>query len=129
MGFRTKAYATVWQVNPKTDTLTSVRISISRKNKQTGQWDTDFSGYASFIGTANAKKALTLKERDRIRLKDVDVTQKFVKQGENGEGKTYTNFNVYSFETQEEIEAQNSAPADPVPPQAYEGEPEDSMPW
>ena len=76
MGFRKDAYATVWSVEQKSNTLTNGRISISRKNKNTGEYETDFSGFVSFIGTAAAQKASHLKERDRIRIGDVDVTNK-----------------------------------------------------
>ena len=72
---------------------------VSRKNKQTGEYDTDFSGFVDFIGTAAARKALTLKEKDRIRLGDVDVTNNYNKE----KNITYTNFKIFSFETQAEI--------------------------
>lgn len=45
------------------------------------------------------KKALMLKEKDRIRLGDVDVTNNYNKE----KGITYTNFKIFSFETQSEI--------------------------
>lgn len=99
MGFRTGSYATIWSVESASDTRTKARISISRKNKQTGEYDTDFSGFVDFIGTAAAKKALMLKEKDRIRLGDVDVTNNYSKE----KGITYTNFKIFSFETQSEI--------------------------
>lgn len=99
MGFRTGSYATIWSVESATDTRTKARISISRKNKQTGEYDTDFSGFVDFIGTAAARKALTLKEKDRIRLGDVDVTNNY----NNEKNITYTNFKIFSFETQAEI--------------------------
>lgn len=94
MGFRTGSYATVWEVEPKTETWTKARISTSRKNKQTGTYETDFSGFVSFFGTAVAKKASGLHERDRIKLGDVDVTNTYNKE----KGITYTNFSIYSFE-------------------------------
>ena len=99
MGFRTGSYATIWSVESATDTRTKARISISRKNKQTGEYDTDFSGFVDFIGTAAARKALTLKEKDRIRLGDVDVTNNYNKE----KNITYTNFKIFSFEIQAEI--------------------------
>lgn len=99
MGFRAGSYATIWSVESASDTRTKARISISRKNKQTGEYDTDFSGFVDFIGTAAAKKALMLKEKDRIRLGDVDVTNNYNKE----KGITYTNFKIFSFETQSEI--------------------------
>lgn len=103
MGFRQNAYATIWAVDGVTDTRTKARISISRKNRQTGEYETDFSGFVDFIGTAAARKALSLKERDRIRLGDVDVTNNYNKE----RNITYTNYKIFSFETQSEINASN----------------------
>ena len=94
MGFRTGTYATVWDVEPISDTITKCRVSISRKNKQTGEYEQDFGGYVKFMGTAAAKKAAQLKEKDRIRLGDVDVSNFY-----NKEKKTeYTDFKVFSFD-------------------------------
>ena len=42
MGFRTGAYAKVWKVEPYSDTSVKLRISISRKNKQSGEYEQDF---------------------------------------------------------------------------------------
>ena len=94
MSFRNNAYATVWEVTPKTATITSARISTSRKDKETDKSETDFSGFVSFLGTAAANKALSLKKEDRIKLLDVAVTSKYDKE----QNKTYTNFNVFDFE-------------------------------
>lgn len=105
MGFRKDSFCVIWSVEPVSDTLTKARISISRKNKQTGGYDTDFSGFVSFIGTAAAKKAASLKEKDRIRLGDVDVTNRYDKE----KNVTYTNFKIFNFETQSEIDGGNSA--------------------
>ena len=97
MGFRTGAYCTVWEITPKSDAVTTGRISISRKNKQTEQYETDFSGFVSFVGTAIASDAAQLKEKDRIRLGDVEAKTYYDKD----RGVTYYNFNIYSFEKAE----------------------------
>lgn len=94
MGFRKDSFATVWSVEAVSDTMTKGRISISRKNKQSDEYETDFSGFVSFVGTAAAKKALALKEKDRIKLGDVDVTNRYDKE----KNVTYTNFKVFSFD-------------------------------
>lgn len=114
MGFRKDAYATIWSVEPTSDTLTKARISVSRKNKQTGEYETDFSGFVSFIGTTAAKKSSCLKERDRIRLGDVDVSNKYDKE----KNVTYTNFKIFSFETQDATNsgAQKSETPEPKNP-------------
>lgn len=97
MGFRQNTYATVWSVEPVSDTYTKCRISISRKNKNTGEYETDFSGFVGFAGTAAARKAAALKPRDRIKLGDVDVTNRYDKEKE----KEYISFKVFSFEIEE----------------------------
>lgn len=94
MGFRKGAWATVWAVDPKTSGVTTVRISVSHKNKETGQYDQDFSGFVSFIGADNAAKATRLKERDRIRLGETDVETKY----DAKTNKTYTNYKCFGFE-------------------------------
>lgn len=117
MGFRKGAYAKVWEVDPVSDTRTKLRISISRKNKQTGEYEQDFSGFVLFIGTAVAAKAAKLSKGDRIQLGDCDVSTRYDKETE----KTYTNFKVFSFEEDEEAgsekTAKSSPPEEPIPPE------------
>ena len=124
MGFRTDSYATVWSVEPVSDTKTKGRITISRKNKQSGEYEQDFSGFVDFIGTAAAKKAARLKERDRIKLKDIDVSTNFVQE----KGITYTNYKIFSFETQDEMNGTSSANSDTPQPRrpVDDGEIDDS---
>lgn len=93
MGFRTGAYAKIWEVKSINDKRTQLRISISRKNKQTGEYEQDFSGFVSCVGTA-AAAALKFREGDRVKLGDVDVKTNYDK----ARNITYTNYFVYSFE-------------------------------
>lgn len=77
MGFSKGKYATVWSVeHPDGAKYMSVRLSTDYKNKQTGEWVQDFSGYCQFIGQA-ATDAKTLKEKDRIRIGDCEVTNRY----------------------------------------------------
>ena len=94
MGFRTNTFAMVWETKPTSDTLTRARISVSRKDKTSGEFVQDFTGFVSFVGTACAAKAAKLKAKDRIKLGEVDVTNRYDKE----KNVTYTNYNVYSFE-------------------------------
>jgi len=104
MGFRPNTYCTVWSVETVSDTQTRARISISRKNKNTGEYEQDFSGFVSFFGTANAAKAAKLKEKDRIKLGDVDVSNRYDKE----KGREYTTYKVFSFELED------AAPSEPA---------------
>lgn len=110
MGFRTGAYAKIWEVTPMSDTSTKVRMSISRKNKQTDEYEQDFSGYVLCAGTAAAKKASLLHEGSRIKIGDCDVTTKYDPQRKI----TYTNYKMFSFSTDED-EASPTDHTDPQP--------------
>ncbi len=106
MGFRTGAYAKVWEVSPMSDTSTKIRISVSRKNKQSGEYEQDFSGYVLCIGTSAAKKASLLREGSRIKIGDCDVTTKYDPQKKT----TYTNFKLFSFD---DADSSNTDPTEP----------------
>ena len=93
MGFRTGAYAKIWEVKRGTGNYTDVRLSISKKNKQTEQYEQDFSGYVRLIGTAH-QKAASLNEGDRIKIGDCEATNSYDKEKKV----TYTNFAIFSYE-------------------------------
>lgn len=108
MGFRQDAYARLWTYdNNKNYGIGNV--SISRKNKETKEYETDFQdGFVRFIGDAH-KKALELslptkdtydKKNDKgvsIRIKSCDVTNRYDAE----KRKLYTNFCVFDFEVVE----------------------------
>lgn len=94
MGFRQGGYMTVWSSEAsKSGNTTRVRLSSSRKNKQTGDYEQDFSGFCTFIGPAHdmAKK---LKEKDRIKILECDVGTTYDKEKKV----EYVNYKVFSFE-------------------------------
>lgn len=93
MGFRTGAFAKVWEIREVSPAITRVKMSVPRRNKDTGAFETDFSGYVSMIGSARAK-ADKLRRGDRIRLGDVDVSTYYDREN----NKDYTNFKCFSFE-------------------------------
>lgn len=105
MGFRSGAFAKVWSVEDK-GSFVKVRLSVSRKNKDTDQYEQTFSGFCSFVGNAKPG-AQKLHEGDRIKLGDVDVTTTYNKDTK----KEYTNFTVFSFEGANDNNAGKSAPA------------------
>lgn len=94
MGFRSGAYATIWEVKPISDTFVKARVSISKKNKETGKYEADFEDFIAFSGSVAAKRALMLKERDRIKIGDCDVRNKYDPE----KRVKYYNFLVYTFE-------------------------------
>lgn len=113
----------MWEVEPVSDVNTKARISISYKNKQTGEYETDFSGSVNFFGTATAKKAAGLKEKDRIKLVSVDLSNKYDREKKI----TYYSPKIFSFETQDEINGDTTKPEEPAPKKPVDdGEVDDS---
>jgi hypothetical protein len=92
MGLKTGGYATIWSVETK-GKYAKVKLTTSKKNKETEQYETDFSSFVIFVGEANTG-AGKLKEKDRIKIGDFEVTNKYDKDKKI----TYTNYAVFSFE-------------------------------
>lgn len=124
MGFRENSYCTVWSVEPGKGNSTKVRLSTSRKNKD-GEYETDFSGFCTFIGNAHAKSG-QLKERDRIKLGGTDVTTWYSKEKD----KEYVTYKVFDFEKADSANG-TSAPAASAKtkPDFTEGETDDDLPF
>jgi hypothetical protein len=96
MGFRSGSFAKVWAVESKGN-YSVVEISTSKKNKETSEYETDFSNkFVRFIGTAH-KEASKLNRNDSIKLGEIEVTNSYNKETKV----SYTNFLVYSFEVSE----------------------------
>lgn len=122
MGFRKGAYATVWETEQISNNVTKARISVSRKNKNTQEYEQDFGGYVKFIGSAVAQKALGLKAKDRILLGDVDVSTFYSKE----KGVTYTDFKIFSFDYADNSNFDNNAPPQSSQRPVDDGEVDDS---
>lgn len=96
MGFRNNAIATVWKIKESDgeSKFRDVQISTSKRNKKTGDYESDFSGYVRFVAKAVAGVE-NLKEKDRIILKNVDVSRRYDKE----RGREFINFTVFEWES------------------------------
>ena len=117
MGFKSGAICTVFEVTPKTEKITRMRVAVSRKVPGTDppEYKQDFGGYISVIGEQAAKQAAKLKAKDRITLGDVDVSVVYDKD----KGREYTDFKVFGFTkldnngTKKQTNGQNPSTDDP----------------
>lgn len=94
MGFRVDSFAKVWEVEDKGN-YSEAKISISKKNKQTDQYETDFQSKVRLVGQAHTCK---VKANDRIKIKACDVSNKYDKEKKI----TYTNYVIFEIETDSE---------------------------
>lgn len=97
MGFRNESYAKVWEVKNRAEKYTDAKISISKKNKQTGEYETDFSAFVRFIGEAH-KKAEEFTQGSRIKILICDTTNSYNKETKT----TFWRCVVFDFEFTED---------------------------
>ena len=70
MGFRNGAYAKIWNSEDK-GKYSVVELSTSKKNKETDEYETDFSSkFVRFIGAAH-EALKNLGDRTRVKLGSV----------------------------------------------------------
>lgn len=105
MGFRQGAFARIWSVNDE-GKYSTANISISKKNKETGKYDVEFSdGYTRLVGSAHEDaKGLGLPSREEfdpqsdkgvsIKISSCDVTNHY----DTKTKKLYTNCTIFGFE-------------------------------
>lgn len=84
---------TFWKVQRVADNgkTCDVQISVSKKNKQSGEYETDFSGFVKFCGENLVKFAQSLQEKDKIDIESFELTNKYDKE------KRITYYNVSVF--------------------------------
>lgn len=94
MGFHNGAYATVWSVEDM-GKYTKVQLSISSKNRDTGEYETDWSDYANFVGSAHqTAKNAGLQKKDRIHIIGCDERNRY----DSNARRKYYNHVVFEFE-------------------------------
>ncbi|MBS6715326.1 MAG: hypothetical protein KH231_07670 [Dialister sp.] len=99
MGFRNGSYARLWQLQDEGKYCVG-QISISKKNKETNQYDVVFQdGYVRFVGDAYkiAKDILSQGITNKgvsIKIGDCDVTNNYSKEKK----RLYTNYVIFSME-------------------------------
>lgn len=93
MGFRQGAYAKIWKVEDKGNYHVA-QMSISRKNKDTGNYDTEWqNNFVRLVGTAHQQiKSMDISHN--VKLGACDVTNKYDAEKKT----TYTNYVVFGFE-------------------------------
>lgn len=126
MGFRNGAYATVWDIQPKSPKITVLRLSTSKKPRGSDEYVTDFSGFCACLGETVATAAKGLKVGDKIKLGEVETTSTYNKQTKEN----YVNYSIFSFERAESNQAKPQGNVDePEVPGIDDGEVGEEFPW
>ncbi len=78
MGFSVGNYAKIKEIKETKDTYTVAKISFSKKNKATNEYETNFIGVARFVGDAHKQRPMV---DQKIKITACDVTNCYVKDG------------------------------------------------
>lgn len=110
MAFGNGQFMKIWEVVDKGG-YAEVSISSSKKNKQTNEYETDFSSkYVRFVGKAYLQRPM---KGQRIKITDCAVTNVYQKNGEKQFLKN-PSYVVFGFELQ-----QDGAQGNTYVPSAY----------
>lgn len=90
MSLRPGAYATIWEVRNNNGTV-SVNLSTSRKDKTTGNYVTDWSGWMTVYADQDAM--LQLPRKTRIIIGDFAVSNRYDKETHQ----TNTHYSLFGY--------------------------------
>jgi len=96
MGFHDGAYCKLWKLDTSRK-FPQGQISISRKDKQTGEYVDDFSGFVDFMGEA-ATAVQKLPAQGRFKIKSCDVSRVWSKEKQ----REFINFRIFDLEPAEQ---------------------------
>lgn len=110
MAFGNGQFMKIWEVADK-GSYTEVSMSSSKKNKQTGEYETDFSSkYVRFVGNAKLQNPM---KGQRIKITECSVSNIYYKDGERQFMKNPA-YAVFAYELQ-----QDGAQGNTYVPSAY----------
>lgn len=92
--FAAGSYAKIWEIKRKEEKYTDIRISTSKKDKETGKYSQDFGGFVRMVGQAH--EAMDhLETEDSFKIIRCGVENRYDKENKT----TYTNFVIFEVET------------------------------
>ena len=100
MGFCNNTFAKIKEVAEKHDNYTVCKITITRKNRTTNEYELQFSALCRFVG--NAHKSVPLADQ-RIKITSCDVTNCYKDKDGNLQFTKSPQYVIFSYELQESI--------------------------
>ena len=91
--FSVGSYAKIWKIKEISDKYSDIRISTSKKDKATEQYEQDFGAFVRMVGQAHEQMSY-LSEGDKFKILRCGVTNKYDKE----KNVTYTNYVIFEIE-------------------------------
>lgn len=99
--FSNGSYAKIWQIKAINANYSDIRISTSKKDRETGEYKQDFGGFVRMVGKAHDLMSY-LSEGDKFKIVRCGVENHYDKEKKV----TYNNFVIFDAEAED-------APASP----------------
>ena len=97
--FSVGSYAKIWDIKEIKDKCSDIRISTSRKNKETGEYEQDFGGFVRLVGQAHEQMKY-LSNGDKFKIIRCGVENHYDKEKKT----TYTNYIIFEMEAEDPAE-------------------------
>lgn len=110
MGFSANNYAKIKEVVEKHDNYSVCKITITKKNKLTNQYELQFSAHCRFVG--NAHKSVPMADQ-RIKITSCDVTNCYKDKDGKLQFSKNPQYVVFGYELQESQGASAPMPYNP----------------
>lgn len=98
MGFGVNCYAKIKEVVEKHDNYSVCKITVTKKNKLTNEYELQFSAHCRFVG--NAHKSVPMKDQ-RIKITSCDVTNCYKDKDGKLQFTKNPQYVVFGYELQE----------------------------
>lgn len=110
MGFGVNCFAKIKEVVEKHDNYSVCKITVTKKNKLTNEYELQFSAHCRFVG--NAHKSVPMKDQ-RIKITSCDVTNCYKDKDGNLQFTKNPQYVVFGYELQESQGASAPMPYNP----------------
>ena len=110
MGFSQGSFAKIKEVVEKHDNYSVCKITVTKKNKLTNEYELQFSAHCRFVG--NAHKSVPMKDQ-RIKITSCDVTNCYKDKDGNLQFTKNPQYVVFGYELQESQGASAPMPYNP----------------
>ena len=110
MGFGVNCFAKIKEVVEKHDNYSVCKITVTKKNKLTNEYELQFSAHCRFVG--NAHKSVPMKDQ-RIKITSCDVTNCYKDKDGNLQFTKNPQYVVFGYELQESQGASANVPFNP----------------
>ena len=110
MGFSANNYAKIKEVVEKHDNYSVCKITVTKKNRLTNQYELQFSAMCRFVG--NAHKSVPMADQ-RIKITSCDVTNCYTDKDGKLQFSKNPQYVVFGYELQESKGASANVPFNP----------------